>query len=71
MLTECPDCGRYTIGSKCYECIEAERDKLKSMASKDMTELAIEAAQYKQLYELAIRACPVCRETCAVRLKKQ
>lgn len=71
MLIECKGCGRYALDQPCYECLKQERDKLQGMVSKDMTELTIEAAQYKQLKELAVKACPVCRETCAVRMKKK
>jgi len=67
MLTTCPQCGKYTVESPCYECLAAERDRYRRLADAGVAALAGERDKYKKLYEMAVGACPRCRENCAVR----
>lgn len=67
MLTTCPQCGKYTVESPCYECLAAERDRYRRLADADVAAIAGERDKYKKLYEMAVVTCPRCQENCAVR----
>lgn len=67
MLTTCPDCGKYTVETPCYQCVAAERDKYRRLSTADADRLAAERDKYRKLYEMALGACPRCQENCVVR----
>ena len=67
MLAICPECGKYTIDQPCYECLAKERDRYKTLATPTVAALTRELDKYKRLYELALGACPRCRENCVIR----
>ena len=67
MLTTCPACGKYTVETPCYQCLAAERDRYRRLAAADAAQLAGERDKYRKLYEMALGACPRCRENCVVR----
>ncbi len=67
MLTTCPECGKYTVETPCYQCLAAERDHYRRLAGASVATLAGERDKYKRLYEMAMDTCPRCRENCAIR----
>lgn len=67
MLTTCPACGKYTVETPCYQCLAAERDHYRRLTAADAPRLAGERDKYRRLYEMALTACPRCRENCAIR----